>query len=75
MDGACCTYGGRGTYGVFVGKPERNGSLGRPRREWKHIIKLNHQEIELWGVKLTNLARKRATWWDIVSALINIQVP
>jgi len=45
-----------------VGKLERNGSLGRPRREWKHIIKLNHQEIELWGVKWTNLAWNRATW-------------
>jgi len=67
--------GGRGAYGVFVRKPERNRSLGRPRRGWKHIIKLDRQEIELWGVKWTGLAKKRARWQDIVSAVMNLEVP
>jgi len=43
-----------------VRKTERNRSLGRPRRGWKHIIKLDRQEIELWGVKWTGLAKDRA---------------
>jgi len=67
--------GRRGAYGVFVRKSERKRSLGRPRRGWKHIIKLHHQEIELWGVKWTGVAKNRARWQDIVSAVMNLQVP
>jgi hypothetical protein len=48
--------GGRGADGVFVGKPDRDRSLGRPRRGWKHIIKLDRQKMELWGVKWTDLS-------------------
>jgi hypothetical protein len=32
----------------LVGKPERKGPLGRPRRRWEDEIKMNLREIG-WG--------------------------
>jgi len=51
----------RSANGGFVGKTDRNRSLGRPSRGWKNIIKLDHEEIEMLGVKWTDLAENRAT--------------
>ena len=39
----------RGVYRVSVRKPERNRSLGRPRRRWEDNIKMNLQEVESGG--------------------------
>jgi hypothetical protein len=36
---------GRGFYRVFVGRPEGNRSLGRPRRRWEGNIKMDLREI------------------------------
>jgi len=36
---------GRGVYSVLVGKPEGKGPLGRPRRRWEDIIKMDLQEV------------------------------
>ena len=36
----------RGTYRVFVGKPEGKGPLGRTRRRWEDTIKMDLQEVE-----------------------------
>jgi hypothetical protein len=33
----------RGTYRVFVGKPEGNRPMGRPRYRWEDNIKMNFQ--------------------------------
>jgi hypothetical protein len=40
---------GRGVYRILVGRPERERSLGRPRRRWEDIIKMNLREIGLMG--------------------------
>jgi len=36
----------------LVGKPEGKRPLGRPRRRWENIIKLDLQEVEEWGYGL-----------------------
>jgi hypothetical protein len=44
MGGTCSTYGGvvrRGVYRVLVVQPEGKRILGRPRRSWEDIIKMN----------------------------------
>jgi len=42
MGGACSTHGERrGVYRALVGKPEGKRSLGRPRRRWEDIIKMD----------------------------------
>jgi hypothetical protein len=35
----------RGAYRIFVGRPEGRRPLGRPRRRWEDIIKMNLQEV------------------------------
>ena len=35
----------RGVYRVFMGKPEGNRPLGRPRRRWEDNIRMDHQEV------------------------------
>jgi hypothetical protein len=35
----------RGVYRVLVGKPEGKRPLGRPRRRWVDIIKMDLQEV------------------------------
>ena len=35
---------GRGVHKVLVGKPEGKRPLGRPRRRWEDIIKMDLQE-------------------------------
>jgi hypothetical protein len=37
---------GRGLYRVLVRKPEGKRTLGRPRRRWEDIIKMNFREVE-----------------------------
>jgi hypothetical protein len=40
-----------GAYRVFVGKHEKNGSLGRPKRRGKDNIKIDFQNVG-WGNEL-----------------------
>jgi hypothetical protein len=49
MDEAFSTYGEkRGVYRVWVGKPEGNRPLERPRHKWDDNIKMDLQEVG-WG--------------------------
>ena len=46
---------GRGIYKVLVRKPEGKRPVGRPRHRWEDNIKLDHQEIGLWGYGLDRM--------------------
>jgi len=46
-----CLREGRGVHRVLVGRPESKRPLGRPRRRWKHNIKLDLREI---GIERAN---------------------
>jgi hypothetical protein len=46
----------RGAYRVFVGKPEENRPLGRPRHRWEGNIKMGLQEVGCRGMDWINLA-------------------
>jgi len=39
----------RDVYRVLVGKPEGKKPLGRPRRTWEDNIKMDLQEVGMWG--------------------------
>jgi hypothetical protein len=44
--GACSTHGEkRIAYTILVGKPGGKRPLGRPRRRWENIIKMDFREI------------------------------
>jgi hypothetical protein len=49
VDGAFGTYGNEERCDrVLVGKPEEKRQLGRTRRKWEDIIKMDLQEVG-WG--------------------------
>jgi hypothetical protein len=66
---------GRGVYRVLLGRPEGKISLGRPRRRWEDNIKLGLREIGIDGSNWIRLAQDRVQWWDVVSTVMNVQVP
>ena len=49
----------RHEYMVLVGKPKRKRPLGRPRRRWEDIMKVDLQEVGCGGVDWIELARDR----------------
>jgi hypothetical protein len=45
----------RGAYNILVGWPEGKRPLGRPRRRWEEIIKMDLRENRVWGCELDSL--------------------
>jgi len=63
----------RGVYSVLVGKPEGKRPLGRPRRRWEDNIKMDLQEVGLWGMDWIELAQDRDRWRAFVNAVMNLR--
>jgi hypothetical protein len=53
---------GRGFQRVLVGRPERKGPLGRPRRRWEGNIKMDVREIGIDVANWIRLAQDRVQW-------------
>jgi hypothetical protein len=49
----------RKVYKVLVGKPEGKSPLGRSRRRWEDVIRLDLREIGLGGVDWIRLSQDR----------------
>jgi hypothetical protein len=64
-----------GVYRDLVGKREGKRTLGRPRRRWEDIIKMDLQEVRCGGMDWIELAQYRDSWRAIVNAVMNIRVP
>jgi hypothetical protein len=64
----------RKVYKVLVGKPEGKRPLGRPRRRWEDVIRMDLREIDLRGVDWIRLAQDRGRWRAVVSAVMNLPV-
>jgi hypothetical protein len=65
----------RNTYTIFVGKPEEERPLRRPRRRWVGSIKMDHREIEWSGMIWIDLARDRDHWSALVNTAVSPRVP
>jgi hypothetical protein len=65
----------RNAYRILVGKPEGNGSLGRPKRRWVDNIKMDLSEIGYNGMDWTDLTQDRDQWRGLVNAVMNLRVP
>jgi hypothetical protein len=65
----------RNAYRIFVGKPQRNRPLGRPRRSWMDNIKMDLREIRWGGMEWIDLAQNRDQLRAIVNTVINLLVP
>jgi hypothetical protein len=64
----------RNTYRLFVGKPERKGSLGRPRRRWVNNIKMDIREFGWGDVDWIGLAQDKDQWRALVNVVMNLRV-
>jgi hypothetical protein len=65
----------RNAYRILVGKPEGKSPLGRPRRRWVDIIKINLREVGWDGRDWIDLAQDRDRWRAYVNAVMNLRVP
>jgi len=64
----------RGVCRFLVGKPDRNRSLGIPRRRWVDNIRTDLQEVGCGYVDWIGLAQDRDRWRTLVSAVMNLRV-
>ena len=60
---------------VLMGKPEVKRPLGRPRRRWEDIIKMDLQEVGGGCGNWMELAQDRDRWRALVSTVMNLRVP
>ena len=65
----------RGVYRVVAGKPQGKRPLGRPRRRWEDIIKMDLQGVGCGSMEWIDLVQDRDRWWALVNAVMNIRVP
>jgi hypothetical protein len=71
----CGTHGeGRGAYRVLVGRPEGKRPLGRPRRRWEDNIKMDLEDIGIYGANWIRLAQDRVQWRAFVNTVMNFRV-
>jgi hypothetical protein len=66
---------GRGMCRNLVGKPEGKRPLGRPRRRWEDIIKMDLKEVGCGGMDWIELAQDRDKCRAVVNWVINLRVP
>jgi hypothetical protein len=64
----------RNVYRLLVGKPEGKRPLGRPRRRWIDIIKIDLLEIGVNVVDWIGLAQDRCRWRALVNSVMNFGV-
>jgi hypothetical protein len=72
MGGECSAYGGDERR--IQGKPAGNRPLGRPRDKWEDNIKMDLQDVGLWGMDWIELAQDRDRWRALVNAVMNLRV-
>ena len=49
--------------------------LGRPRRRWVDNIRIDLEEVGCGYMVWIGLAQDRDSWWTLVSAIMNLEVP
>jgi len=67
--------GVRGVYRFLLGKPEGRRPLGRPRRRWVDIIRMDLQEVGFGYMDWIWLAQDRDRWRTLLSAVMGLRVP
>jgi hypothetical protein len=76
MGRACSTNGEKkSACRIVVGNPEGKRPLGRPKRRWMGIIKMDLRDIGWDGVDWIDLAQDRDQWRALVNKVINFRVP
>ena len=68
-------WDGRGTYRVSVGTPEGKRPLGRPRRIWEDVIKMDLHDVGWGGMDWIAVALDGDRWRAILNVVVNFLVP
>jgi hypothetical protein len=63
------------TYRLLVGKPEGRRQLGRPRRRWVDIIRMDLGEVRWGDGYWVGLAQDRNKWRALANSVLNLRVP
>jgi hypothetical protein len=75
VGGACGTHwGAQESVQGFGGNFEGKRPLGRPRRRWEYVIRMDLREIGWRGVDWLLLPQDRDRWRAVVSAVMNLRV-
>jgi hypothetical protein len=59
----------------LIGRSEGKRPLGRPRRRWEDIIKMDLRETGIDGAYWIRLAQDRVHWRAFVDSVVNLLVP
>jgi hypothetical protein len=62
-------------YRILVGKAEGKRPLGRPRRRWVDIIKIDLRERGWDGMDWIDLAQDTDQWRALVNMVMSLRVP
>jgi hypothetical protein len=73
--GHVARIGKTNAYNIFVGKPEVEKPLRRPRRKWEDDIKMDLRDIVFGDVDWIRLVQDRDRWWALVNTVMNLRVP
>ena len=65
----------KGSYRVFVGKPEGKRSHGISRLRWECNIKMDLQKVGCGSMDWIEVAQDRNRWRALVNAEMNLRVP
>jgi hypothetical protein len=60
--------------GFWWGNLRERDHLEDPRLRWEDNIKMDLQEVELWGVDWISLAQDRDRWRALVNVVMNLRV-
>jgi hypothetical protein len=62
-------------HNILVGKPEGRRPLGRPRRRWEDIIKMDLREILFGDLDWIHFTQDGDSWRALVNMVMKLQVP
>ena len=66
---------GRNAFKNLTGKPTGKRPLGRPRRRWEDIIRMDLEEIGINAGNSVDSAQNKNYWKALVNAALNLRVP
>ena len=69
------TEEGRSAFKVLTGKPTGKRPLGRPRRRWEDIIRMDLEAISINTGNWVDSAQDRNYWRALVNTALNLRVP
>jgi hypothetical protein len=60
---------------IIGGKARGKEPLGRPRRRWVDIIRMDLGEVGLADMEWIGLAQDKKRWRALVNSVLNLRVP